>query len=182
MLWISFWIQKLIHNVSFWIQKLMLNVSFWTKKIWIQKLLLWISFWTQKLTKNISFWIQKLTFFVSFFSGSRNWHYGSVSGSRNWHYGRGELYVILWRLVTSLMGPPGASILHYSTVDSTTLVYLVIMIFFLWEDIPAQQQSYSRVESSTTLNRVQCKYCNDIDRFHPKPITISTLRHHHHRH
>ena len=91
-LWISFWIQKLIHNVSFWIQKLMLNVSFWTKKIWIQKLLLWISFWTQKLTKNISFWIQKLTFFVSFFSGSRNWHYGSVSGSRNWHYGRGELY------------------------------------------------------------------------------------------
>ena len=93
MLWISFWIQKLIHNVSFWIQKLMLNVSFWTKKIWIQKLLLWISFWTQKLTKNISFWIQKLTFFVSFISGSRNWHYGSVSGSRNWHYGRGELYV-----------------------------------------------------------------------------------------
>ena len=96
MLWISFWIQKLIHNVSFWIQKLMLNVSFWTKKIWIQKLLLWISFWTQKLTKNISFWIQKLTFFVSFFSGSRNWHYGSVSGSRNWHYGRGELYVVSW--------------------------------------------------------------------------------------
>ena len=92
MLWISFWIQKLIHNVSFWIQKLMFNVSFWTKKFWIQKLLLWISFWTQKLTKNISFWIQKLTFFVSFFSGSRNWHYGSVSGSRNWHYGRGELY------------------------------------------------------------------------------------------
>ena len=32
-------------------------------------------------------------FFVSFFSGSRNWHYGSVSGSRNWHYGRAELYV-----------------------------------------------------------------------------------------
>ena len=94
MLWISFWIQKLIHNVSFWIQKLMLNVSFWTKKIWIQKLLLWISFWTHKLTENISFWIQKLTLFVSFFSGPRNWHYGSVSGSKNWHYGRGELYEI----------------------------------------------------------------------------------------
>ena len=92
MLWISFWIQRLIHNISFWIQKLMLNISFWLKNFWIQKLILWISLWIQKLIQYVSFWIQKLTNNVSFCSGSRNWHYGSVSGSRNWHYGRADLY------------------------------------------------------------------------------------------
>ena len=58
MFFVSFWVQKLIHNNSFCIQiilvqKLTFNISFW-----IQKLTLWISFWIQKLIHNISFWLQ----------------------------------------------------------------------------------------------------------------------------
>ena len=45
MFFVSFWVQKLIHNNSVWIQiflvqKLIFNISFL-----IQKLTLWISFW-----------------------------------------------------------------------------------------------------------------------------------------
>ena len=56
---------------------------------------------------------------------------------QSWHV---EEMVVLRIFVTSLMGPPGASTLHYSTVDGTTRVYLVIMIFFLWEEPTVKQQ------------------------------------------
>ena len=51
---------------------------------------------------------------------------------------RGEEVI---RRVTSLMGPPGASTPHFSTPELGTLVYLVNMIFFFWEEnIPIEIQ------------------------------------------